>query len=62
MDWDEARHKTTKGIIVGEDLKTLSVADLEERITALRNEIGRLEAEIAARRKHESAAAALFKR
>lgn len=62
MDWDEARQKTTKGIVVGEDLKALSIADLEERITALKMEIERLEAEIAARRKHESAAAALFKR
>lgn len=61
MDWDEARQKTTKGIVVGEDLKALSIADLEERITALNTEIARLETEIAARRKHESAAAALFK-
>lgn len=62
MDWDEARSKTTKAIVVGEDLKALSIADLEERIMALKAEIGRLETEIAARRKHESAAAALFKR
>jgi uncharacterized small protein (DUF1192 family) len=51
-----------KAITVGEDLKVLSVAELEERIRALEQEIARVRNELQAKRSHEQAAAALFKR
>ena len=63
LDWDDIlKPKVVKTVTVGEDLKTLSVAELEARIGTLRGEIERVEAEIAAKKKHEAAAAALFKR
>lgn len=63
MDWDDIlKPKVVKAVTVGEDLKTLSVAELEARIGVLKEEIARVEAEIAAKRNHEAAAAALFKR
>lgn len=62
MDWDEAVKKPAKGIAVGESLETLSIAELETRIAALKAEITRIEGEIAAKRKHEAAASALFKK
>lgn len=63
MDWDDIlKPKVVKAVTVGEDLKTLSVAELEARIGVMKEEIARVEAEIAAKRKHEEAAAALFKR
>lgn len=62
MDWDELRPKPKPGITLGETLANLGIAELEARITALRQEIERVEAELAAKRAHENAAAALFKR
>ena len=62
MDWDEAKQKMAKGIQVGENLETLSIAELEARITAFEAEIVRLSAEITRKRAHEAAAANLFKR
>ena len=62
MDWDEPKPKTSKAITVGEDLTTLSVAELNERIATLAAEIERTKAELQAKQKHEAAAAALFKR
>lgn len=62
MDWDEARPKPATGPMIGENLATLSVAELEARIGALEREIARVKAELEAKRKHESAASALFKR
>lgn len=62
MDWDEIRPKATKGIVLGEDLTSLSVAELDARIAALNAEVVRVEAERAAKKSHEAAAAALFKR
>lgn len=63
MDWDDIlKPKVVKAVSVGEDLKTLSLAELEARIGVLRQEIARVEAEMAAKQKHEAAAAALFKR
>lgn len=62
MDWDEVAKKPAKGITVGESLATLSIAELEARMVALREEIARIEGEIAAKRKHEAAASALFKK
>lgn len=62
MDWDDIRPKAAKAITLGEDLTSLSVAELEARIAALQQEIARVEAERAAKKAHEAAAAALFKR
>ena len=61
MDWDDVKPKPAKAITVGEDLKTLSVAELEARIVALAGEIERVRAELQAKKAHEAAAAALFK-
>ena len=61
MDWDDLKPKPAKAITVGEDLKTLSVAELDERIAALTAEIERIKAELQAKKTHEAAAAALFK-
>jgi uncharacterized small protein (DUF1192 family) len=47
---------------VGDSLATLSVAELEARIAAFEQEIERVKTELAAKRKHEEAANALFKR
>lgn len=62
MDWDEVRQKPQKGATLGEDLTTLSIADLRLRITACETEIARLAAEIAKREAHEAAASRLFKK
>jgi uncharacterized small protein (DUF1192 family) len=62
MDWDEPRPKASKAITVGEDLATLSVAELSERIITLTAEIERIKAELQAKKAHEAAAAELFKR
>jgi uncharacterized small protein (DUF1192 family) len=62
MDWDEPKPKASKAITVGEDLKNLSIAELNERVVALAAEIERIKAELAAKQAHEEAAAALFKR
>lgn len=47
---------------IGQDLSLLSVAELNERIAALRAEIARLEADIEAKSSTRSAAEAFFKR
>ena len=60
MDWDEARPKPT-AITVGDDLKRLSVAELEARVAALEAEIARTKGEIGAKKAHNAAASALFK-
>lgn len=62
MDWDDVRPAAPKSIAVGENLETLSVAELEARISAFAAEIERVAAELAKKRAHESAAAALFKK
>jgi uncharacterized small protein (DUF1192 family) len=62
MDWDEVRPKPAKEITIGENLATLSIAELESRIGALEAEIVRVKAEIDTKRRHEAAAAAIFKR
>lgn len=62
MDWDDLAPKPKKVVTLGEDLKTLSVAELTARIVALREEIERVEGELAAKKAHEAAAAAIFKR
>jgi uncharacterized small protein (DUF1192 family) len=63
MDWDEIRPpKPATGTVIGENLSTLSVAELEARIAELEREIVRVRAELDAKRRHEDAASALFKR
>lgn len=62
MDWDDVRAKPAPGAAVGENLSTLSVAELEARIKEFEKEIERVRAELEAKRRHEDAASALFKR
>ena len=62
MDWDDQRPTPPKAIGIGDNLETLSVGELEHRITALGSEIERVKAELAKKRAHEAAASALFKR
>ena len=61
MDWDEARPTSRTSAGIGDNLETLSVAELEERIRAFTDEIERIRAELERKRAHESAAEALFK-
>ncbi|WP_417667679.1 DUF1192 domain-containing protein [Roseibium sp.] len=63
MDEDFADRKTSRAvaITVGEDLSTLSEADLHERISALKAEIVRTQETVAARGDVRSAADAIFK-
>ncbi|THF57099.1 DUF1192 domain-containing protein [Ollibium composti] len=58
---DEPRKKP-KAHEIGQDLSLLSVADLNERIGLLREEIARLEGELQAKGATKSAAEALFRR
>lgn len=61
MDWDEAQAKQSPGPALGENLEALSVAELEQRITALKAEIERVEAEMVRKQKVGAAADAVFK-
>ncbi len=61
MDWDEAQQKTARGATLGDDLSTLGIKELELRISALREEIARVEAEMAKKKVQRAAAAELFK-
>ena len=64
MDSDEnlpLRRDDPLASLVRQDLDPLSVAELEERITALKFEIVRCEGKIAFATRHRSAADALFK-
>jgi uncharacterized small protein (DUF1192 family) len=60
MDEDEVR--PAPAVSIGRDLRTLSVADLEAYVEALRGEIERVRAEIARRQDVRGAAEALFRR
>ena len=62
MDWDDLKPKPSKGVTLGESLESLSVAELAARISALQQEIERVQAELTAKKAHEAAAAAIFKR
>lgn len=62
MDWDDQKPRPAKAITVGENLQDLSVAELDARIAALTQEIERVRVELRAKRAHEAAAAAVFKR
>ena len=61
MDWEDLKPKPPRTATLGEALETFSVAELQARLLALQAEIGRVEAELAARKAHEAAAAQLFK-
>ena len=62
MDWDDAKPKSAKALVVGEDLGTLSLGELEARVAALDAELARVRREIEAKRARSAAAADLFKR
>jgi len=62
MDWDDIKPKPATGVTIGDNLSSLSVGELEARIKDLEKEIVRVRAELDAKRKHEDAASALFKR
>jgi uncharacterized small protein (DUF1192 family) len=61
--FDEERAKPKPPIHeIGQDLTTLSVAELDARIALLKSEIARLEADKATKGSHRAAADAFFKR
>jgi uncharacterized small protein (DUF1192 family) len=65
MDLDELFAKRPDDPLVAllkQDIERLSVEELEERVEALKGEIGRCEAKISAARSHRNAADALFKK
>jgi uncharacterized small protein (DUF1192 family) len=62
MDLDDPLPpKKPGGATIGENLTTLSVAELEGRIADLEAEIARVRVELEKKRQHEAAARALFK-
>lgn len=58
---DEPSDKPASSIIPGEDLSSLSVAELRERVDALESELTRARAMIETKQAGKSAAEALFK-
>lgn len=60
MEWDELKPKPRKEATIGENLESFSIEELNARIAALRDEIGRTEAELERKRRHAAAADALF--
>ena len=60
MDENEPKTPATAHVL-GEELYTLSVEDLDERIAALQAEIARLEAEKQSKKSSRDAAHAFFK-
>lgn len=63
MDWDDLTPKKPKtGAAIGDNLSTLSVAELEARIADFEREIERIKTELDSKRRHEAAANALFKK
>lgn len=63
MDLDDLMpaKKPGSSATIGENLETLSVAELEQRIKQLQEEIERVRLELDKKRKHEAAAQSLFK-
>ena len=59
---DDDRPKKKIAHEIGQDLTILSVGELGERVTLLKNEIARLEANITAKRATKSAADLFFKK
>ncbi len=60
--FDEELPKRKAALVVGEDVATLSIDELAERIEILRAEIARLEQAIAAKRESLGVANSFFKR
>jgi uncharacterized small protein (DUF1192 family) len=60
--FDEEAPKKKKVHEIGEDLSTLSLAELADRIAALKAEIARIEQDIAAKRASADVASTFFKR
>lgn len=60
--FDEDEPKKPAGWTIGEDLSTLSIDELSERIEKLRAEIGRVEATLEAKRASMGVADTFFKR
>ena len=60
MDLDDAPQKPTN-MVIGENLDSISVTELEQRIQALESEISRLRAEIAKKQASRNAADAFFR-
>ena len=58
---DDDLPKKPKGVQLGEDLSTLSVDELTERVEDLKAEIVRVEEAIAAKKGSQAAADAFFK-
>lgn len=62
MDLDDLMpRKKPAGAAIGDNLETLSVAELERRVKDLEDEIMRVNVELQRKRQHEAAARALFK-
>ncbi len=59
--FDDEPKKKPKTHVVGEDVTLLSAGELAERIDQMKQEIARLEAEIAKRGSSRAAAEGLFK-
>ena len=60
--FEEEPPKKKTGVVVGEDLATLSIDELEGRIAILKAEIDRIEETIVAKRKSMGVADSFFKR
>ncbi len=58
---DEERKKPAAEIVIGSDLSSISVDELEERITALEAEISRIRAEIVSKQATKASAENFFK-
>ena len=58
---DEDRKKPARELVIGEDLATISVDELEERITLLEAEISRIKAEIVSKQATRASAENFFK-
>jgi uncharacterized small protein (DUF1192 family) len=61
MDADDLLPKPKPQMVIGENLDTVSIAELEQRIQILESEIVRVKAEIARKIASKSAADAFFK-
>lgn len=61
MDWDEPQKQPSSTIVLGEDLSTQSIEDLETRILALEGEVARCREAIAKKRAQRAAANSVFK-
>ena len=61
MDWDDVMPKPKPSAAIGDNLSTLSVGELEMRISSFEAEIERVRLEVQKKRAHEAAASAFFK-